>query len=76
MFNVVASRTCGELEAAMRCEQLTEELTDRLEAELESYGVSVIRAFFSDLTRCSAVRVYGEPTNNAVPLETIQETQQ
>jgi regulator of protease activity HflC (stomatin/prohibitin superfamily) len=73
VVSVVASKSCQELEKAMRCTQLTAEFTDRLEAELTSYGVGVERAFFADFTKCTAIRVYGEQLHGPIPLESFPE---
>ena len=73
VVTVVASKTCAELEESMRCTRLNEELTDRLQAELTSYGVGVERAFFADFTKCSAIRVYGEPGQGFLPLDPLHE---
>jgi regulator of protease activity HflC (stomatin/prohibitin superfamily) len=73
VVSVVASKSCQELEKAMRCTQLTAEFTDRLEAELTSYGVGVERAFFADFTKCTAIRVYGEQFHGPIPLESFPE---
>jgi regulator of protease activity HflC (stomatin/prohibitin superfamily) len=71
---VVASKSCEELEESMRCTRLINELTDRLQGELKSYGVGVERAFFADFTKCMAIRVYGEPGQGIIPLESLSET--
>ncbi len=73
VVSVVASKTCNELEKSMHSNQLTAEFTNRIEAELESYGVGVERAFFADFTKCTAIRVYGEQAQGVVPLAPFPE---
>ena len=68
VVGVVASKSYEELGTAMRCTQLTSELTERLRDELSSFGVGVEHAFLADFTQCTAVRVYGEPFQGVLPL--------
>jgi regulator of protease activity HflC (stomatin/prohibitin superfamily) len=69
VVTVVASKSCEELERAMRCTQLISELTDRLREELKSYGVGVERAFLADFSKCTAIRVYGDQFQSTLPLD-------
>jgi len=69
VVSVVTGKSCEELAQSMRCSQLTEEFTALLDAELKSYGVGVIRAFFADFSKCASIRVYGEQLQGTVPID-------
>ena len=69
VVTVVAAKSCDELEQSMRSSKLTEEFTTLLQAELRSYGVGVIRAFFSDFSKCTSIRVFGEQLQGTVPID-------
>jgi regulator of protease activity HflC (stomatin/prohibitin superfamily) len=68
VVEVVATKSSEELGGTMRNAQLIQELTDKLQCKLKSYGVRVERAFLAEFTSSTAMRVYGEQVAGTVPL--------
>ena len=68
VVDVVASKSYEELGQAMHRTRLTDELTNKLRRELESYGVGVARAFLAEFTKSTTFRIYGEQLSGALPI--------